>query len=56
MGWEESPFSSTTPHFFPPKEKTVNVKKEKEGGISPQPRPSLWQNPKTPQPAQRDPT
>jgi hypothetical protein len=30
MGWEESPLSSTTSHFFPPKEKTVNVKKEKE--------------------------
>jgi hypothetical protein len=29
MRWEESPLSSTTPHFFPPKEKTVNVKKEK---------------------------
>jgi hypothetical protein len=30
IGWEESPLSSTTPHFFPPKKKTVNVKKEKE--------------------------
>jgi len=30
MRWEESPLSSTTSHFFPPKEKTVNVKKEKE--------------------------
>jgi hypothetical protein len=35
MRWEESPLSSTTPHFFPPKEKTVNVKKKK-GGFPPE--------------------
>jgi hypothetical protein len=29
--WRNEPLSSTTPHFFPPKEKTVNAKKEKEG-------------------------
>jgi hypothetical protein len=29
--WRNEPLSSTTPHFFPPKEKTVNAKKEKKG-------------------------
>jgi len=28
--WRNEPLSSTTPHFFPPKEKTVNAKKEKK--------------------------
>jgi hypothetical protein len=29
--WGNEPLFSTTPHFFPPKEKTVNAKKEKKG-------------------------
>jgi hypothetical protein len=34
MQWEEIPLSTTTPHFFPPKEKMVNVKKIKRGKLS----------------------
>jgi hypothetical protein len=30
MQWEFIPLFATTPHFFPPKEKRVNVKKKKK--------------------------
>jgi len=50
MRWEESPLSSTTPHFFPPKEKMVNVKKKKKGGFHPKRDPPCGKIPKLPNP------
>jgi hypothetical protein len=30
MQWEYKPLFATTPHFFPPKEKMVNVKRREK--------------------------
>jgi hypothetical protein len=41
MQWKEMPLSTTTPHFFPPKEKVVNAKKDKKRKI----KWGLWPHP-----------